>query len=89
MDGSLQGMLRDGTEVAITQLPSKSSQDDEIFLNEVQLIARMQHKNLVRLQGCALSGKHRLLVYEYLENRNLDQVLFGSSASISPETILV
>jgi hypothetical protein len=29
------------------------------------------------------------LVYEYLENRNLDQVLFGSSASISPETILV
>ncbi len=89
MDGSLQGMLRDGTEVAITQLPSKSSQDDEHFLDEVQLIARMQHKNLVRLQGCALSGKHRLLVYEYLENRNLDQVLFGSSASISPETILV
>ncbi|KAH8934977.1 hypothetical protein BDL97_17G007800 [Sphagnum fallax] len=77
-----KGMLRDGTEVAITQLPSKSSQDDEHFLDEVQLIARMQHKNLVRLQGCALSGKHRLLVYEYLENRNLDQVLFGPIRSI-------
>lgn len=73
-----KGTMRDGSEVAVKELPSNIKQSNRDFLNEVELISGLQHKNLVKLRGCGIRGISRLLVYEYVENRSLAQSLFGS-----------
>lgn len=69
--------MRDGSEVAVKELPSNIKQDNQAFLNEVELISGFQHKNLVKLRGCGIRNNSRLLVYEYVENNCLAQALFG------------
>uniref|UniRef100_A0A2N9FD04 non-specific serine/threonine protein kinase n=1 Tax=Fagus sylvatica TaxID=28930 RepID=A0A2N9FD04_FAGSY len=86
------GTLSDGRIVAVKQLSVTSHQGKSQFENEISTISAVQHRNLVKLNGCCIDGDRHLLValnilktdrhllvYEYLENRSLDLALFGKS----------
>ncbi|KAG0624025.1 hypothetical protein M758_3G218500 [Ceratodon purpureus] len=73
-----KGVLPNGNVVAVKQLYVKTAQGMDDFLNEVVLITGMKHRNLVNLKGCCLREHQRLLVYEYVDNYDVDHVLTGS-----------
>ncbi|XP_073107620.1 probable LRR receptor-like serine/threonine-protein kinase At1g56140 [Elaeis guineensis] len=74
-----KGKLSDGRTVAVKQLSVASRQGKLQFMTEIATVSAVQHRNLVKLCGCCIEGGNRLLVYEYLENKSLDQALFGKS----------
>ncbi|KAH8971027.1 hypothetical protein BDL97_02G121500 [Sphagnum fallax] len=70
-----KGILLDGTHVAVKIL-NKSHQQVSEFLNEIVLMTGVRHKNLVKVKGCSLQGTQRLIVFEFVENKNLAEALW-------------
>ncbi|KAB5556058.1 hypothetical protein DKX38_006967 [Salix brachista] len=73
-----QGHLINGTPVAVKKILNNLGQAEKEFRVEVDAIGHVRHKNLVRLLGYCIEGTHRILVYEYVNNGNLEQWLHGA-----------
>ncbi|GLJ34227.1 hypothetical protein SUGI_0687760 [Cryptomeria japonica] len=77
------GKLLDGKEIAVKVLSSSSKQGVLEFLNEIDLLSRVNHKNLVWLLGYCNSSKELMLVYEYVGGGSLRDHFHGSLANSS------
>lgn len=75
-----KGTLADGTLVAVKKMHDLDSQGDDEFSNEVEIISKIRHRNLLSLRGCCVTsdemkGKSRYLVYDFMSNGSLSDHL--------------
>jgi hypothetical protein len=76
--GSLQAMNGGGQEIAVKRLEKMVEERESVFKNEMKIIGRTHHKNLLQLIGFCSEGSNRLLVYEFMKNGSLGDLLFKS-----------
>ncbi|KAF8399734.1 hypothetical protein HHK36_015605 [Tetracentron sinense] len=77
-----KGTLADGREIAVKRLFIRGENHTQDVYNEMDVISRAEHKNLVRLLGCSITSRASLLVYEFLVNKSLDCTLFGKLSKL-------
>jgi serine/threonine protein kinase len=76
-----KGQLRDAFLVAVKMLGNAKCNDED-FINEVSIIGRIHHVNIVRLVGFCSEGSYRALVFEYMANGSLDKLLFSRETEL-------
>ncbi|CAM6113119.1 unnamed protein product [Calypogeia fissa] len=82
------GRLPDGKEVAVKMKSKDSRQGADEFYNEVELLSRIHHRNLVSLVGFCEEGNQQILVYVYVPNGTLGDHLYGENANKSLDWIM-
>ncbi|KAL2326405.1 hypothetical protein Fmac_025463 [Flemingia macrophylla] len=80
--GTMLGILVDGQKIAVKTLSRSSWQGVSELINEVKLIAKLQHRNLVKLLGYFIQGQEKMLIYEYMSNGSLDSLIFGNTSRV-------
>ncbi|WVY94233.1 hypothetical protein V8G54_033321 [Vigna mungo] len=76
-----RGKLANGQEIAVKRLSKTSKQGISEFMNEVGLVAKLQHRNLVSVLGGCTQREERMLIYEYMPNSSLDHFIFGNTTT--------
>ncbi|XP_076944862.1 PTI1-like tyrosine-protein kinase At3g15890 isoform X2 [Bidens hawaiensis] len=77
------GQLWDGSQIAVKRLKVWSNKAEMDFAVEVEILARVRHKNLLGLRGYCAEGQERLIVYDYMTNLSLLSHLHGHNSSES------
>ena len=72
-----QGVLHDGVEIAVKRASYDGKIPCSYFENEIKIIPRLQHTNIVTLLGYCTQKSERILVLEYMPNRSLESFIYG------------